>query len=422
MIGNNLVGMLFIPVVIGLIDPIRYGIWLTVNSVLQWFNLFDIGLGGGLRTRLAQALASEDHVLARRYISTGYAFLISVVASASLVFVILKRFINWAKIFNAPLDYTAELSAMMLFVVLFFLVRFVLQLLSSVLVAFQMTFISSLVNFVAHLGSLLVIFVLFHFIDASLFLIGFIYSLTPMVVILVVSIVFYYGRLKNYRPAIRFIDAKCLKPIMNLGIFEFIDRVSFIIISSATNLLISHIGTPADVVPYNVTMRLLGFFLTGYNIVTEPITPAFTEAYTKNDEIWVKRVIRKTNMVSIIGVFTIMLMIPVAKPLLEILVKNKVTVPYSVIILVAILISNRLLSVVFGKFLTGIGKPRLIVSTSAVCALIYLPLVRFFSVDLALGILSVVAAQILVEAPLALVKYIQTRKIITHTATGIWNN
>lgn len=421
MILNNIVGILFIPVVIGMIEPVRYGIWLTVNSVLNWFTLFDLGLGGGLRTRLAQALAREDHLLARKFISTGYAFLTVIVALIVLAFIIAQRYISWTRVFNAPKLFANELQAMMFFVVLFFLIKFILQLLSAILMAFQMTFVSSLVNFIAHLGSLLVIFVLFKFIDASLFLIGFIYTLSPLIVFAAVSIYLFVGRFKRYRPGLKFVDVSCLKPIMNLGVFEFIDKVSFIIIASATNIIISHIGSPQDVVPYNVTLRFMGLFLTVYGIATEPMTPAFTEAHTKNDEAWIKRVLRKTNHLSLAGVGLIMLLIPVAKPALEFLLRGKVEISWSIIILVAILVSNRMLSAIFGKFLTGIGKIRLIVMVTAISAAIYLPLVYFLKGSLAFGVLSVVIAQILVETPIALVKYLQTKRVLNRTATGVWS-
>lgn len=421
-LANNIVGMLFIPVVIGMIEPIRYGIWLTVQSTLNWFNLMDLGLGGGLRTRLAQALAVDDRDLARRYISTGYAFLITMMASVALVFVLVQRHINWVKVFNAPTEFASELSLMMFFVVLLFLAKFIMALINNILTAFQMTFISSLVSFIGHLSSLLVIFFLFMKITPTLFLIGLIYSLSPVLVLIATSIIlFSQPRFRDYRPSLRFIHRSALKPIMTLGVFEFIDRVSFIVILSATNLIISHLGSPKDVVPYNVTMRFLGIFVTINTNMTMPMTPAFTEAYTKNDQPWIKRVLRKTNLVGISLVAIMILSIPILKPIIDFMLRGKVSVPLSIIILASILVSQRMLSGVFGRFITGIGKIRLVVLTTAISATFYLPFVWVLSKKLMFGVLSVIIAQICVEFPIALVKYLQTRKVLAHTATGLWN-
>lgn len=57
MLLTNLTSFLLVPIVLGYLDMTRYGVWLTVNSVLNWVFLMDMGLGGGLRTRMAQAVA-----------------------------------------------------------------------------------------------------------------------------------------------------------------------------------------------------------------------------------------------------------------------------------------------------------------------------------------------------------------------------
>ena len=202
MIANNLVGILFIPVVIGMIEPIRYGIWITVNSVLHWFNLANLGLGGGLRTRLSLALASGDKDLAKRYISTGYAFLCCVVLLVVLVFLFVQRYINWALFFNAPSTYSSELRIMMIFVFMFFMLRLVMQLINNILVAFQKVFLRSLINFVGHLATLITIYVVFLSVEANLFLLGVIYTLTPVLILFVASIIVFSKKLKQYRPRI----------------------------------------------------------------------------------------------------------------------------------------------------------------------------------------------------------------------------
>lgn len=420
MISNNLVGFLFIPVVIGLIEPVRYGIWLTINSVLNWFKLMDLGLGGGLRTRLAQALARDDDKLARQYVSTAYAFLGLIVGIAILVFFLLHQHIDWVRVFNAPRGFAQELDSMMLVVVILFFSRFVLQLINAILAAFQMTFLSSLVSFVSHLSALIVIFFLFKWVNATLFLLGLIYTLTPLVVLFGVSVCFFFGKFKSYSPSLKYVKIECFRSIMSLGTFEFIDRIAYIMVASATNLIISHLGSPADVVPYSVSMRFMGLFLTVYTVATEPITPAITEAHTKKDMLWIKRVLRKANVVSISVVVLIAMSLPLMKPFIDFMLRGRVTVSFGILSLAAVLTSMQLISVVYGRFLTGIGVVRLVVLVTATAAALYYPLVYFFSQRLEFGVLSVLIAQIIVGIPIALIKYFQAKKILSGNARGLW--
>ena len=46
--GNILLGLVFIPLVLSYLTSYKYGIWLTINSVVSWFSMMDIGLAGGL--------------------------------------------------------------------------------------------------------------------------------------------------------------------------------------------------------------------------------------------------------------------------------------------------------------------------------------------------------------------------------------
>ena len=50
------VSLLLVPLTIHYVNPTRYGIWLTLSSIVGWFSFFDIGLGHGLRNKFAEAV------------------------------------------------------------------------------------------------------------------------------------------------------------------------------------------------------------------------------------------------------------------------------------------------------------------------------------------------------------------------------
>lgn len=72
-----------------------------MSSIIGWFGFFDIGLGNGLRNRLAEALAKEDLKLARIYVSTTYAILSLIILGVLLLFYLVNPLLNWNKILNA---------------------------------------------------------------------------------------------------------------------------------------------------------------------------------------------------------------------------------------------------------------------------------------------------------------------------------
>ena len=64
-----LIGFYMVPLTIGYVDKEQYGVWLTLSSVVGWFSFFDIGLGSGLRNKLALALANDEMEKAKSYVS-----------------------------------------------------------------------------------------------------------------------------------------------------------------------------------------------------------------------------------------------------------------------------------------------------------------------------------------------------------------
>ena len=51
---------LLVPLTINYLNIEQYGIWMTLLSIMSWVAFFDIGLGTGLRNKLAEALAVTE--------------------------------------------------------------------------------------------------------------------------------------------------------------------------------------------------------------------------------------------------------------------------------------------------------------------------------------------------------------------------
>src|ERR1017187_8756856 len=54
------IGLVVVPLTINYINSSRYGIWLTLSSIISWFSFFDIGLSQDLRNKFAEAKAKGD--------------------------------------------------------------------------------------------------------------------------------------------------------------------------------------------------------------------------------------------------------------------------------------------------------------------------------------------------------------------------
>lgn len=63
---------LLVPYTIDCLGEYKNGVWLTVSSVLVWIEQMDIGLGNGLRNKIATCLAKKDYNEASSAIASTY--------------------------------------------------------------------------------------------------------------------------------------------------------------------------------------------------------------------------------------------------------------------------------------------------------------------------------------------------------------
>lgn len=48
--------LLIVPLTINYVNTTKYGIWLTLSSIIAWIGLFDLGFGIGMRSKVTEAI------------------------------------------------------------------------------------------------------------------------------------------------------------------------------------------------------------------------------------------------------------------------------------------------------------------------------------------------------------------------------
>ena len=69
------ISLILVPLTIDYVNPTRYGIWLTLSSIVAWVSFFDIGFTFSLRNRFTELKATNNYEKAKAYVSTIYASL-----------------------------------------------------------------------------------------------------------------------------------------------------------------------------------------------------------------------------------------------------------------------------------------------------------------------------------------------------------
>jgi O-antigen/teichoic acid export membrane protein len=85
---------LLIPLMVKFLGVEKYGIWVTIFSLVSWSAFFDFGLGNGLRNKLSEAISLGNIKLARIYISTGYVAVSLIAFCTFILFMIVFPFLS----------------------------------------------------------------------------------------------------------------------------------------------------------------------------------------------------------------------------------------------------------------------------------------------------------------------------------------
>ncbi|HPC35530.1 MAG TPA: oligosaccharide flippase family protein [Candidatus Marinimicrobia bacterium] len=415
------INFLLVPLTLNYIDVTRYGIWLTLNSIIGWFGFFDIGLGNGLRNKFAEALAKGQKELARVYVSTTYAVLLIIIGVVFLVFMGINPFLNWAKILNTPPEMSSELNKLVIIVFTFFCISFVLKLISIILIANQKPAINDSFNVIANLISLIIIYILTKTTSGSLLYLGITLSATPVIVMLIASIVFYNKEYKYYKPSFKYVDSKYFKSLANLGVKFFILQIACIVIFTTDNLIITQILGPAEVTPYNIAHKYFNIVIMVFTIILTPFWSAFTEAYTKNEINWIKNTINKLVRIWTYLLIGVIFMIIISNSFYHFWVGEKVKVPLLLSIGMGLYAIISTWNNIFAYFINGVGKIKLQMYYGIVAMIINIPVSIFLAKNLNMGSAGVIFGTCVSMLFGLIFGPFQYFKIINKSAKGIWN-
>lgn len=411
--------LLIVPVTISYVNPTRYGIWLTLSSIIGWILLFDFGLGNGLRNRFAEAMAVDDRELAKQYVSTTYFALGLIMLVFFLILFFINQFISWPTILNIDNSYSEELRQVFAIVSFFFCTSLVVNLFSTILTADQKPGLSAILGAVGQFFSLLIIYFLTLTSEGGLLNMALYYSGVPMLVTLIASI-FGFGvtRYKLFRPDLNSVRKGLVRSVMSLGIKFFIICVSMIFIFQMMNIIISRELGPNAVTEYNIAFKYFNILTTIILIIVTPFWSAFTDAYQKKDYQWMENSVKKLETVWLLSCIMALIMIVLSNLFYRVWVGDDLDVNVSTTISIAIYVTLYNLAQIYMFMINGIGTVRIQLTIFLVFALVAWPFMTLLCRWQGLpGIVVVPSIVVLLQAVFG---KIQIGKVIHCQATGIW--
>lgn len=415
------ISLILVPLTINYINPSRYGIWITLSSIVGWFSFFNIGLTAGLRNKFAEALARGEDELAQIYVSTTYAILTAIFTVVWLVFLFVNNFLNWAHILNVSESMRSEVSSLAVIVFTFFCLQFVFRIISTLILANQQPAKSSLIDVCGQLISLIFIIVLVKTTEGSLIKLGLAFCLSPILVLLVANWYFFSGVFKKYRPRFSKIKFRYAKGLLNLGVVFFIIQIAGIIQYETANIIIAQNYGTADVTSYNIVYKYFGILNMVFTIFLTPFWSASTEAYLKKDIQWIKNGIKKYNLLNLVLISMGFVMLIYSEKIYSLwLGEGKVVIGFYLSFWGFIYYCLTMFASTYVFFLNGINALRIQLWACIISPVIYLAvaiiLIKYYN----LGVYSLFIASIIANFNGYILSPLQYHMVINKNKKGIW--
>lgn len=417
---SAIIVFLMVPVTLNCLGDYKNGVWLTISSVMLWIDNLDIGLGNGMRNKLAVYLAHGEEKRARSLVSSTFAMLTYIIIPTLLVLLALIMTCDTYQLLNVEPDKVVNLDQILMVTVTLVCTTFIFKLIGNFYMGLQLPAVSNMLIAMGQTLALIGTYIVYKSGSHSLLHIALVNTVCPLLVYLIAFPCTFWYKFPHLKPSFRLVNLQEAIEVINMGILFFIIQISGVVLLMTSNILISKLFSPAMVTPYQIAYRYFSIMLVAFTVICMPFWNATTDAYERGDLQWIHQATKKLRLMTISIMIGLTIMILISDFVYAIWIGNDCNIDFRMSIAVAVYIFILIYSMRYSYFINGIGKLRLQLLFSTTAAILFIPL-AYIVVKLTNDVIWFIAVMCLVNIPGLIVNRLQFNKLINGQAKGIWN-
>ncbi len=301
--------LITVPLTFKYLGTERYGLWMTISSVIAILGFSDLGITNGLVNGIAKAHGEDNRELARQYVSSAFFFLTSVAIIIGIGFAIAYPWVSWGAFFRVTSPQaTAEAGPAVAAFVGCFLVGIPAGIVGRLQTGYQEGFASTLWSSAGGLMGLLSLLLVIRM-HGSLMLLVLAMTGVPMLAGVMQGVVVFKGR-PWLLPSWASVTGVISKDLLRTGFAFFLLQVAVAVCYSSDNIVLARILGPEAVTQYSISSRLFNQVTMVSFILLSPLWPAYGEALARQDTAWIRKTLRRSIAISIgisvpLGIFLV---------------------------------------------------------------------------------------------------------------------
>lgn len=283
-----------VPLAVHYLGQERYGLWVTMTSVIMWLGVSDLGLGPTLVNAVARAKARSEPEHAARLVATGFWLLVAIGVLLILALASSYRFVSWTGLFNVPNQALAqEVGPAFTGLLLCFAIGLPLSCVAQVQSALQEGYVASAWSAVGTVLGLLGLGLAI-WTGANLTWLVASVALGPVLAAAANALNDWGRRRPELRPRLGNFRRALVKELLGRGSLFILMQISVAVVFNSDNFIAAQLFGLESVTAYTVPQRLFSLCPLVLNFFFTPLWPAYHEAKTKGDVEWVKRTFRRS--------------------------------------------------------------------------------------------------------------------------------
>jgi O-antigen/teichoic acid export membrane protein len=288
------VTLISVPLTIGYLGVERYGMWMTISSVIALLSFADLGIGNGLVTSLANADGNNDRRAAKTYVSSAFFLLTGISLALGGSFALAYPWVPWSRVLNITTPAAiAEAGPALAVFAACFLMNLPLGIVQRIQMGYQQGFTANLWQAFGALLSLVALLVAIYF-EAGLPWLVLASVGAPLIGTAFNGLQIFWRSYRWLIPNWSCFDAASGKAVMKTGLLFFVLQVAGGVAFLSDNIVIAHILGQEAVAQYAVPAKLFALAPTILSMVLNPLWPAYGEAKARGDLAWIKRTLYRS--------------------------------------------------------------------------------------------------------------------------------
>ncbi|MBU3607781.1 lipopolysaccharide biosynthesis protein [Polynucleobacter nymphae] len=281
----------------GYLGSERFGLWMTITSVITLLSFVDLGMSNSLVNIVSESFGKRDHQRIHRAISSTLFLLTGLAVIIEAIFLSSFYFVEWADVVHATKpEVVREVAPSIAIYVTIFLISMPLSIVHKVQIGLQESWKSNLWSLLGQLFAIFFLGVAVYFEAGVPFLILAVAG-GPAVATLINFGIYFFLERRDYLPKFNVIGSSALTNIGRVGGLFLIMQFLALVGNASDNIVIAKILGLSDVSTFAIVQKL-AMILGVSQLFISPMWPIFGEAIARGDYDWAQRALKKIIWVS----------------------------------------------------------------------------------------------------------------------------